>query len=65
MAIDLDFLKAITEAPSIGTACGPVLRVIENRFGDAYGQHFVQDGFTLFQQGVIAPEKLEVLLVAH
>ncbi len=63
--IDQPFLKALTEAPSVGTACGPVIRLLTERFGSGFTKTLVEDGFCLFQPEGGGPADLEVLLVAH
>lgn len=63
--IDLDFLKALTEVPSVGTACGPVLKLLTTRFGSGYSRTFVEDGFCLFQKLGAGPEKLRKIFIAH
>lgn len=63
--IDIDFLKALTETPSVGTACGPMWKVLAERFGEAYSRMFVQDGFCLFQKAGYTPGALRVVFVAH
>jgi len=63
--IDLDFLKALTECPSVGTACGPALNLLAERFGASYTRTFVPDGFCLFQKAEAGPEALQAVLIAH
>jgi putative aminopeptidase FrvX len=63
--IDLEFLKTLTEAPSVGTACGPVIRLLTERFGAGYTRTLVHDGFCLFQPTGATPQDLRVLFVAH
>lgn len=46
--MDTDFLKALTEVPSAGTACGPVWRLLTTRFGDRFTHYCVPDGFCYF-----------------
>lgn len=60
--IDREFLSALTEAPSIGTACGPVVSLLSERMA-GFHKTFVQDGFCLFCLG--EPERLRAVLVAH
>jgi len=61
---DLAFLKALTEVPSVGTACGPCIHLLTDRFGGAYTQTLVPDGFCLFQKAGSTPD-LKVVFVAH
>lgn len=63
--IDRDFLQALTEVPSVGTACRPVLNLLTERFGDAWNRTWVEDGFCLFQKHGGTPADLRVLFVAH
>ncbi|HLV79630.1 MAG TPA: hypothetical protein VKT32_05085 [Chthonomonadaceae bacterium] len=63
--VDTAFLKALTEVPSVGTACGPVLNLLARRFGEGYTRTLVPDGFCLFQKAGAGPEALRVVLVAH
>lgn len=63
--IDLDFLKALTEVPSVGTACGPVLNLLTDRFGKEYARTLVPDGFCLFLKAGAKTEQLHTVFVAH
>ena len=63
--IDQDFLKALTEVPSVGTACGPCISLLAERFGADYTQTFVPDGFCLFQKAGANLSDLQVVFVAH
>jgi putative aminopeptidase FrvX len=63
--IDTDFLKTLTEVPSVGTACGPVLNLLTERFGNDYARTFVSDGFCLFQKAGSTAEALHTVFVAH
>jgi putative aminopeptidase FrvX len=63
--LDQDFLKALTEVPSIGTACGPAVNLLTQRFGADYTRTLVPDGFCLFQKAGASPEALRVVFVAH
>ncbi len=63
--MDLDFLKALTEAPSVATACGPVVRLLTRWFGDRYSRTLVPDAFCLFQKGSGQPGDLRIVFVAH
>ena len=63
--LDRAFLKALTESPSVGTACGPVLNLISKRFGSAYARTFVPDGFCFFQKNGYSPQDLEGVFIAH
>jgi putative aminopeptidase FrvX len=68
-ALDADFLKRLTEAPAVGTACGPVVRLLSDRFGSSYERTLVPDGFCLFRKrgGPTSPPLagLQTILVAH
>lgn len=64
-SVDRAWLKRLTEAPSVGTACGPVLAVLEERFGAGWRMTLAQDGFCLFTRADAEPEALEVVMVAH
>lgn len=63
--VDTGFLKALTEIPSVGTACGPVLNLLARWFGDGYTRTMVPDGFCLFQKAGASPEALRAVFVAH
>jgi len=63
--IDLEFLKTLTEVPSVGTACGPTIRLLTERFGEGFTRTVVSDGFCLFQPAGAGPDALRVVFVAH
>jgi putative aminopeptidase FrvX len=63
--IDQEFLKALTETPSVGTACGPCISLLTPRFGNGYAKTLVPDGFCLFQKAGAALSDLKVVFVAH
>jgi putative aminopeptidase FrvX len=63
--IDLEFLKTLTEVPSVGTACGPTIRLLTERFGTDFTRTVVPDGFCLFQPAGATPDALRVIFVAH
>ena len=63
--IDKEFLKALTEVPAVGTACGPCIGLLTQRFGDGYAKTFVPDGFCLFQKAGAVLSDLKVIFVAH
>lgn len=63
--IDRAFLKALTETPSVGTACGPVVALLHRYFGETFSRTVVSDGFALYQPENAGPEKLRTVLVAH
>jgi len=65
MILDRDFIKALTEVPSVGTACRPVLNLLIERFGAAWQHTFVEDGFCLFQKAGATPAELRAVFVAH
>ena len=62
---DTEFIKALTEMPSVGTACNPVRNLLAQRFGGGYTQTFVEDAFVLFQSQDGTPEDLEIVFIAH
>ena len=62
--MDHDFLVELTEAPSVGTACGPVLNVLRRRM-DGWDEKHVPDGFSLFTLGLAGLAGVRVLLIAH
>ena len=62
---DRAFIKALTEIPSVGTACGPMMNLLTKRFGNGYSRTFVPDGFCLFQKNGYSPIDLEAVFVAH
>ncbi len=63
--VDRELLKALTEAPSIGTACGPVWDVLGRWFGEGYTKTLVPDGFCLFQKAGASPADLRTVFVSH
>lgn len=63
--IDTEFLKELTEVPSVGTACGPVLNLLAGRFGPDYTRIQIADGFALFQRAEGSPEDLRIVFVTH
>jgi putative aminopeptidase FrvX len=63
--IDNAFLTTLTETPSVGTACLPVLNLLASRFGDGYTRTFAPDGFCLFQKSSGQPEDLRAVFIAH
>ncbi len=63
--IDTDFLKALTEIPSVGTACQPIINLLHSRIGTTYPHRWVSDGYCLFQKRGATPNDLKVLYVAH
>ncbi len=63
--MDLKFLKVLTETPSVGTACQPVINAITRYLGEDYSSTLVPDGFCLFQKGRSRPSDLKVLFVSH
>ena len=62
---DTEFLKAMTEVPSVGTACKPVLNLLTRRFGEGYQKTFAPDGFCLFQKRGGSPADLRAVFIAH
>ncbi len=63
--IDKEFLKTLSEVPSVGTACLPAMNLLAERFGSGYDRTFVSDGFCLFQKAGAGPSALKVVFVAH
>src|SRR5437763_1929249 len=63
--LDLDFIKRFTEAPSIGTACGPAYSILNERFGSGYTRTFVPDAFCLYQKSGSDPSRLRAVFIAH
>jgi len=63
--IDIEFLKQLTEVPSVGTACGPVLNLLANRFGEGYARVAVSDGFCLFHRAGAQLAGVTTVFVAH
>lgn len=61
---DLQFLKQITETPSVATACLPMVNLLARRFGPSYTCTRGQDSFALFTR---TPEigQLKAVLVSH
>jgi putative aminopeptidase FrvX len=62
--MDHDFLKELTEAPSVATACGPVLSVLRRRL-DGWDERHEPDGYSLFTLGLTGLKGVKMLLVAH
>lgn len=62
---DTTFLKTLTEVPSVGTACGPMVNTVTRWFGDGWTRTLVPDAFCLFQKAGAEPEKLRVVFIAH
>jgi putative aminopeptidase FrvX len=62
--IDRQFLSALTEAPSIGTACYPVIKILKGRM-HGFACTEVPDGFAMFQREGARPEEIRAVLVAH
>ncbi len=63
--LDYDFIKALTEVPSVGTACQPIVNLLIERFGEGWQHTFVEDGFCLFQKAGATPVELRAVFVAH
>ena len=63
--LDKDFLKQLTEMPSVGTACGPVLNLLAKRFGDDYDRVEESDGFCLFHKAGAEIDEITTVFVAH
>lgn len=63
--MNLDFLKALTETPSVGTACGPMVNLLTRWFGEGYSRLLVEDAFCLFLKDGYAPEELQAVFLAH
>ncbi len=63
--LDIPFLKQLTEAPSVGTACGPVMSAVNQWLGAEYCSTLVRDGFCLYQKQGASPQQLQVVFVAH
>lgn len=61
----LGFLKQLADAPGVGTACGPVIRLLDAWFGPAFERTLVPDGFCLYQPKGPGIHRLQSLLVAH
>ncbi|MBN1412611.1 MAG: hypothetical protein JW969_17310 [Spirochaetales bacterium] len=62
---DMDFLKQITEVPSVGTACLPIIRIIENRLFKTHSSRIVEDGFCLFIGKGSSLSRIKILIVCH
>jgi putative aminopeptidase FrvX len=63
--MNLDFLKVLTETPSVGTACGPMVYLLTQWFGEDYSRTLAEDAFCLFQKAGYAPEELQAVFIAH
>ncbi len=63
--IDHDYLKLLTETPSVGTACKPIENLVSERFGARFSRISVEDGFSLFHRADGRPQDLEAVYIAH
>lgn len=63
--VDRAFLKTLTEVPSVGTACNPVLNLLTDWFDRGYTRTMASDGFCLFQKAGASPDALKAVLVSH
>lgn len=63
--MDQLFLKTLMELPSVGTACGPVVSLLTERFGPHYRRTLTSDGYCLFQRADAPVEALRILFVSH
>jgi len=63
--VDKDFIKTLTETPSVGTACGPAMNVLADRFGAGFTRVDASDGFCLFHKAGAAIDSLTTVMVAH
>ena len=59
------FLKAMTEAPAVGTACNPVLKVLDAHFGEGYERYFASDAFCIYWRKDTRVEDIEAVFIAH
>jgi putative aminopeptidase FrvX len=64
-SLDLPTLKRLTETPSVGTACGPVVSILGDFFSTGFTRTVIPDGFCLFQPAGATPEQLRAVFVAH
>ncbi|MEP0766130.1 MAG: hypothetical protein HRF45_06250 [Fimbriimonadia bacterium] len=62
--LDPDFLKTLTEAPGVGTACGPIVNLLRSHMS-GYRCTLVPDGFALFQREGAVPSDIRAVLIAH
>ncbi len=65
MALDLEFLLALSEAPAVATACGPVLSIVRSWLGDQAVLHLCPDSHALVLRPAARLDQVETLLVAH
>lgn len=63
--IDVAFLKELIEVPAVGTACQPIVNLLQGRIGAGYASRWVSDGYILFQKRGATPADLKVVYVAH
>lgn len=63
--IDTDFLKTLTETPSVGTACGPAVSLLTERFGSGWTRTLLPDGCCIFTKSDASPDALKAVFVAH
>src|SRR5690242_4962144 len=63
--VDIEFLRELTEVPSVGTACGPALNLIAARFGDTYAHVDASDGFRLFHKQNAPVSEITTVFIAH
>lgn len=63
--IDKDFLKELTEIPSVATACGPVIQLLSEHLSSGYNRTLVDDGFCLFVKKGTPVNQLKTVFVSH
>ncbi len=59
------FLKAMTEVPSVATACNPILQILDEHFDTGFRKTFVSDAFCLYQKANTDISALEAVFIAH
>ena len=63
--VDKDFLKELTELPSVATACGPVIRLLSEYLGGSYDKTCIDDGFCLFFRKGASVNELKTVFISH
>lgn len=63
--MDPSLLIALSEAPGIATACGPILRLIREELGNRSVVRFQPDSHAMVTLPDARLEELQVLLIAH
>lgn len=63
--MDWGFLQRLSDAPSVATACEPVMALASDWLGDDFVRTNGEDSFALFTLGLARPSELRYIMVAH